>query len=83
MSGLHKVWEIQGERMASNLMQNTICQSCGMPLTSKEQMGLEKDGSASVDYCKYCYERGEFIHKVSMQEYIEMCSLYGAQVSPL
>ncbi|WP_416373041.1 zinc ribbon domain-containing protein, partial [Helicobacter typhlonius] len=26
-------------------MQNTICQSCGMPLTSKEQMGLEKDGS--------------------------------------
>ncbi|WP_407934387.1 zinc ribbon domain-containing protein, partial [Helicobacter typhlonius] len=22
-------------------MQNTICQSCGMPLTSKEQMGLE------------------------------------------
>ncbi|WP_416860948.1 zinc ribbon domain-containing protein [Helicobacter ganmani] len=69
--------------MASNLMQNTICQSCGMPLTSKEQMGLEKDGSASVDYCKYCYERGEFIHKVSMQECIEMCSLYGAQVSPL
>ena len=50
-----------------------------MPLTSKEQMGLEKDGSASVDYCKYCYERGEFIDKVSMQEYIEMCSLYGAQ----
>lgn len=50
-----------------------------MPITSKEQMGLEKDGSVSVDYCKYCYERGEFIDKVSMQEYIEMCSLYGAQ----
>ncbi|WP_367305007.1 zinc ribbon domain-containing protein, partial [Helicobacter sp. UBA3407] len=38
-------------------MQNTICQSCGIPLTSKEQMVLEKDGSVSVDYCKYCYER--------------------------
>ncbi|MCX2717444.1 zinc ribbon domain-containing protein [Helicobacter sp. MIT 21-1697] len=60
-------------------MQNLICQSCGMPLASKEQMGLEKNGSISADYCKYCYEMGEFIHKVSLQEYIEMCSLYGAQ----
>ncbi|MCI5632525.1 MAG: zinc ribbon domain-containing protein, partial [Helicobacter sp.] len=23
----------------------------------------------SLDYCKYCYERGEFIHKVSLREY--------------
>lgn len=60
-------------------MQNTICQSCGMPLTSKEQMGLEKDGNVSLDYCRYCYEKGEFIHKVSLQEYIQMCSMYGAQ----
>ena len=60
-------------------MQTTICQSCGMPITSKEQMGLEKDGSTSLDYCKYCYELGDFIDKVSMQEYIEMCSMYGAQ----
>ncbi len=50
-----------------------------MPLSSQGQMGLEKDGSVSLDYCKYCYENGEFIDKVSMQEYIEMCSLYGAQ----
>lgn len=60
-------------------MQNTICQSCGMPLNSKEQMGLEKDGSISLDYCKYCYEKGEFIHKVSLQEYIQMCAMYGTQ----
>ena len=50
-------------------MQNTIRQSCGMPIASKEQMGLEKDESVSLDYCKYCYERGEFIHKVSLREY--------------
>lgn len=60
-------------------MQNTIRQSCGMSIASKEQMGLEKDGSVSLDYCKYCYERGEFIRKVSLQEYVEMCSMYGAQ----
>lgn len=50
-------------------MQNTIRQSCGMLIASKEQMGLEKDGSVNLDYCKHCYERGEFIHKASLQEY--------------
>lgn len=60
-------------------MENKICQSCGMPLNSEEQLGRNQDGSMSLDYCKYCYENGEFIDKVSMQEYIQMCSLYGAQ----
>lgn len=50
-----------------------------MPLSSEEQLGTNQDGSASLDYCKYCYENGDFIDKVSMQEYIQMCSLYGAQ----
>ncbi|MCQ2428627.1 MAG: zinc ribbon domain-containing protein [Clostridia bacterium] len=37
------------------------------------------DGSLSEDYCKYCYTSGEFIDKVTMEEYIEMCSQFGAQ----
>ena len=60
-------------------MENKICQSCGMPITSKEQLGKNKDGSINTDYCKYCYENGEFIDKVTMEEYIEMCSKYGSQ----
>lgn len=60
-------------------MKDKICQSCGMPITSSEQLGTEKDGRANNDYCKYCYENGEFIDKISMEEYIEMCSQYGAQ----
>ena len=60
-------------------MKNTICQSCGMPITSNEQLGTNKDGSINYDYCKYCYINGEFIDKVTMQEYIEMCSKYGFQ----
>lgn len=60
-------------------METKICQSCGMPITSNDQLGTEKDGSASNDYCKYCYENGEFVDKVSMEEYIEMCSQYGEQ----
>lgn len=50
-----------------------------MPLESADQLGTNKDGSINEDYCKYCYNKGEFIDDVSMEEYIEMCSQYGAQ----
>lgn len=60
-------------------MEIKICQSCGMPITSNEQLGTNKDGSINMDYCKYCYVNGEFIDKVTMEEYIEMCSEYGSQ----
>ena len=60
-------------------MEKKICQSCGMPITSDEVLGTNKDGSINSDYCKYCYKDGEFIDKVTMEEYIEMCSQYGEQ----
>lgn len=60
-------------------MENKVCQSCGMPITSDEQLGTNNDGSTSLDYCKYCFTNGEFIDKVSMEEYIEMCSQFGEQ----
>ena len=60
-------------------MENKIFQSCAMPITSDEQLGSNKDGSINNDYCKYCYNNGEFIDKVTMEEYIEMCSKYGSQ----
>lgn len=60
-------------------MNNKICQSCGMPITSNELFGTNKDGSINNDYCKYCYINGQFIDKVSMEEYINMCSKYGSQ----
>ena len=56
-----------------------ICQSCGMPITKNSLLGTNKDGSINKDYCKYCYQDGEFIDKGNMEEYIEMCSKYGAQ----
>lgn len=59
-------------------MENKICQSCGMPLV-KEDLGTNKDGSLNNDYCKYCYTKGEFIDKVTMEEYIDMCSNYSDQ----
>lgn len=60
-------------------METKICQSCAMPLTSKDLLGTNKDGSINEDYCKYCYDKGEFLHKVTMEEFIEMCSEFGEQ----
>ena len=60
-------------------MENKICQSCAMPLTSKDLLGTNKDGTINEDYCKYCYDKGEFIHKVSMEEFVDMCSEFGEQ----
>lgn len=60
-------------------MENKICQSCGMPIDTDKLLGTNKDGSINSDYCKYCYIEGEFIDKVSMEEYIEKCSQYGFQ----
>lgn len=59
-------------------MENKVCQSCGMPITSDKQLGSNRDGSINVDYCKYCYENGEFIDEVTMEEYVEMCSQFGS-----
>ena len=50
-----------------------------MPITSDKQLGTNKDESINNDYCKYCYKDGKFIDKVTMEEYIEMCSEFGFQ----
>lgn len=60
-------------------MKDKICQSCGMPIDDLNMFGKNKDGSTNDDYCKYCYDNGEFIDNVSMEEYIDMCSNYGNQ----
>lgn len=42
-----------------------ICQSCGMPIENTNQLGKNIDGSTNNNYCKYCYDNGEFIDKVT------------------
>ena len=45
-----------------------------MPLTDLEMLGLEKDGSKSEDYCKYCYANGQFVNPdQTMEEMVELC----------
>ena len=57
-------------------MQNakTICQSCGLPLTS-ENSGINIDSSLNYEFCKYCYSNGNFtIPDLTLEKQIERLS---------
>lgn len=47
-----------------------ICQSCSIPL-KEEYKGTNNDGSKSEEYCKYCFENGEFIDDRTFEEEVE------------
>ena len=48
------------------------CQCCSMPIPDPALHGTEADGSINDDYCKYCYQQGDFTAKpVDMDEFIE------------
>lgn len=64
-------------------MNENFCQMCGMPMgVTDELYGTEKDGSKSKDYCKYCYDKGEFNFKGTMDEMIEFCVPKMTEVNP-
>ena len=48
-----------------------FCQSCGMRLEEDSDRGTEADGSASEEYCAYCYQQGRFLEDVTMEEMAE------------
>ena len=50
-----------------------------MPIENKDLLGTNKDGTVCEDYCKYCYDKGKFLQKVSMEKFILMCSQFGEQ----
>ncbi len=58
-----------------------FCQSCGMPLTRKEDCGTNADGSVSFDYCQYCYKDGKFLQDCTMDEMIDHCSRFVDEVN--
>ncbi len=58
-----------------------FCQSCGMPLTSKEDCGTNADGSTNFDYCRYCFQAGKFTQDFTMDQMIEFCSEFIDEVN--
>lgn len=57
------------------------CQSCGMPMSEKEQFGTEADGAPSKDYCTYCYRDGAFTNPGATID--EMAKLGGGMLSQM
>jgi hypothetical protein len=57
------------------------CQSCGMPMSAKEQFGTEADGTPSKDYCTYCYRDGAFTNPAITID--EMAKLGGGMMSQM
>ncbi|MDR6726807.1 putative transcriptional regulator YdeE [Paenibacillus amylolyticus] len=56
-------------------MNTTLCQSCGMPLTTPAQFGTEADGNVTREYCIYCYKEGQFEQpNIPLEGMIEMCT---------
>lgn len=43
-----------------DMPKGPFCQSCGMPMDSKELFGNNADNSVSEEYCTYCYQSGKF-----------------------
>lgn len=37
-----------------------ICQSCAMPLEQTDNLGTNKDKSMNYEYCKFCFQHGQF-----------------------
>ena len=56
-------------------MEQTFCQSCGMPLND-DIFGTNSDGSKNQEYCTYCYKDGAFTGDFTMEEMVEFCAQF-------
>lgn len=55
-----------------DMPQSYYCQCCSMPMPEPDLHGTEADGSPSEDFCRYCYDHGDFTATgVTMDEFIE------------
>ncbi|MCL2371890.1 MAG: zinc ribbon domain-containing protein [Defluviitaleaceae bacterium] len=55
-------------------MQEKFCESCGAPIGANDDMygyGTEANGTLSTDYCKTCYQDGQFTNpNITLDEMI-------------
>ncbi len=55
--------------------QGPFCQSCAMPMQKPEDFGTNANGSQNQDYCRYCYQNGQFTTpNITMEQMIEKCA---------
>jgi hypothetical protein len=49
-----------------------------MPLISEKAHGTNADGIRNPDYCHHCYQNGQFVDNLTMEQMVERCSVHGA-----
>ena len=57
-----------------------VCQSCGMPLQTPDQIGRHADGTPNPDYCVYCCPEGEEKMQGTLEEMIAACTKIETQM---
>lgn len=64
-----------------DLPQEPTCQCCGTPFSVPNmENGTDADGTQNPQYCKWCYDEGEFTYK-TMDDVIETSAPYLVQAT--
>ena len=64
-----------------DLPQEPACQCCGTPFSVPNmENGTDADGTQNPQYCKWCYDEGEFTYK-TMDDVIETSAPYLVQAT--
>jgi hypothetical protein len=58
----------QGQRREGKLQ---YCQSCAKKINRMNELGTNVDGTLNMDYCRQCFEHGEFNDNLTMIEMAE------------
>ena len=69
------------EKDFNNEQLPQFCQSCGMPLTGKQDCGTKADGTTDFEYCRYCLNDGKFLQDCTMDEMIDHCASFIDEVN--
>ena len=49
-----------------------LCQSCGMPIRTKEEFGTDANGRKNKEYCHFCFKDGKFTDEgITMEQKID------------
>lgn len=58
--------------MQKDILPGPTCQSCGRTMKSQAIFGTESTLALNTEYCRYCYERGQFTEpEITKQQMIE------------
>ena len=65
-------------------MNDKHCQSCGMPMQPTSDMySTNADGSKNDDYCKHCFDQGDFTNPgCTMEQMIDICAPFVVEAMP-